>query len=230
MNKASKKPKVISDNSISEARALRLRRVRSLANLDRKQMCDDGTINFNTLKGWENAKYGGLPPEGALKVIKRVSREGVICSAEWLLHGEGSIPSIIQKNFSQFNTNSSEVLTDINKPEISIKEELYMFQKYYLDISYFEISDDGMEPFYKLGDIVAGNNYYGDNILNLVGKDCIIKLIDGTILVRHIREEVGDSKYTIICLNVFTKVKEPLIYRADIILAAPIIRHYKQDI
>ncbi len=230
MNKTPKKIKAISDSSNPEARALRLRRVRSLANLDRKQMCDDGTINFNTLKGWENAKYGGLPPDGALKVIKRILKEGVICTTEWLLHGKGTPPNIIQKNFINFDEKSTGNYENFNENIEDIKEELYIFQKYYLDISHYEVIDDSMEPLYLHGDIVAGKNYYGEHISNLIGKHCIIKLIDGSILLRYIRERIENSKYTIICLNILTKIKEPIIYEADIISAAPIIRHYKKNI
>lgn len=44
---------IVSDELASaEARAERLRKIRNLANLNRKEICDSDEINFNTYKGW----------------------------------------------------------------------------------------------------------------------------------------------------------------------------------
>ena len=68
--------KLLIENEFStpEARADRLKRVRNLANLSRKEICESGDININTYKGWELARFGGLPVDGAEKIINRVAR------------------------------------------------------------------------------------------------------------------------------------------------------------
>src|ERR1700733_6271968 len=92
MRKYTKKVIVTDAKSSEEARAERVKRVRNLANLSRKEMCNDGTLNINTYKGWELGRYGGLPLDGADKIVARVAKEGVICTAKWLLYGTGEPP------------------------------------------------------------------------------------------------------------------------------------------
>ena len=223
-----KKLKVINETSTPEARAERLKRIRNLANLDRKAMCSDDTINFNTLKGWENAKYGGLPVDGAEKVVRRVAKEGIICTTDWLLYGLGPPPALHYDINTNPNTAlSAKIVKNAAQEEKFIKAELSLFKKHYKDIAFMKINDDGMEPFYKINERVAGINYYNADILNFVGKDCIIQLEDGRILLRNIKENVGNGFYQIICLNLNAKVRELVIYNAKIKSAAPVMRHFK---
>lgn len=93
-----KKVEILDEKSTPEARAKRLRRVRNLANLSRKALCEDGLINVNTLKGWELGRYGGLPKDGAEKIIQRIAREGVHCTLDWLLHEIGPGPRLISND------------------------------------------------------------------------------------------------------------------------------------
>ncbi len=230
MQKTTIKSNQINEGSTPEARAKRIRRLRNLANLDRKQMCDDGTINFNTLKSWENAKYGGLPDHAADKIIKRVTREGVICSTDWLLHGKGSLPNLFIQDNKLIENNKSHARKKAYKNEYQneISQEVNVFRKFYNDISFIQVTDDGMEPLYKKGEYVAGINYYGSHISNLIGKDCIIHLEDERIILRNIRNDLGDGYYNLICLNAFSTISEPVIYNIKIKSAALVIRHYRK--
>lgn len=75
-------------------RGQRLKRLRNLANLSRKAMCENADLNINTLKGWEIGRHGGLTHQGAKKILKRVANEGVQCSEQWLLHDTGPGPRL----------------------------------------------------------------------------------------------------------------------------------------
>ena len=63
------KPSSTQDLCSPKSRGERLRRVRNLANLSRKNFPLHG-INLNTLKGWEIGRHGGLTEKGAKKNIK----------------------------------------------------------------------------------------------------------------------------------------------------------------
>lgn len=74
----------------------RLRRIRNLANLSRKVLCDEAEININTYIGYEVGRYGGLTKKGADKIIHYLSSKGVYFSMEWLMNGVGKGPTSLQ--------------------------------------------------------------------------------------------------------------------------------------
>jgi len=88
------KRKVIVDSELvsSVARAKRLRQVRNMANLSRKEMCSGSVINLSTYKGWEIGRGGGISIGGAKRVIARVKKDCQIAD-------DGLIPHYHPKDF-----------------------------------------------------------------------------------------------------------------------------------
>lgn len=223
--KYKKKVEVVDDRSTPEARAARVKRLRNLANLSRKEMCDDDEMNVNTLKGWEIARYGGLPLDGAHKIIKRVAREGVLCTVEWLLYEAGPAPSV---NVGQ-TTESYTQDTKKQPEEVSIQEELALFQKHYPNMLHYRISDDGMTPFYEEGDIVAGIKKVNHQIDDLLGSNCIVQLANGQLLCRKLRKGKSKNTYNLVCLNSETSVEAPIISEVELLSAARVVWHRSND-
>lgn len=232
MRKYTKKVIVTDEKSTHEARAERVKRVRNLANLSRKEICNDGTLNINTYKGWELGRYGGLPLDGADKIVTRVAKEGVICAPEWLLYGIGESPKVIT-DFTQIKkiekTGSASFRLDDAEQESVMLEELLLFRNHFNDITYMIVSDDGMLPFYKPGEFVAGVPRYGDKIQEVVNFDCIVQIDNGQILLRSLRKGNQTGLYTLISINTQSTIKEPVIYNAKLLSAAPIIRHLRKN-
>lgn len=223
-----KKVIVLDKQSTPEARAERLRRVRNMANLKREQMCDDGQMNVNTYKGWEIARYGGLPIDGAERVIARVSQEGVVCSLDWLLYGTGMGPYTIP-NSSKLTIGAGGIKAcdRLTISEQLINNEIILFRKQYIDTMDYKIEDDGLSPHYLPGDYVAGIKCHGENIQTLVGNHCIIQTTDGKLQARYIKQGNFPGKYLLLCTNLDTGVKNPACYDVTLLSAALIIRHYK---
>lgn len=219
--KYTKKVVVTDDLSTPEARGDRLRCIRNMANLKREEMCASDDLNINTYKGWEIARYGGLPVDGAERVIRRVAREGVVCSLEWLLHGKNQGPYSIPKDTLLIkNKKSNENYQDIIK-------EIMAFQSCHKNTTYIEIQDDGMLPIYEKGDFIAGIKKYGDEINFLLRENCIVQTTDGNQVARCLRASKLKNKYTLMCINSKTEIDTPVIYDVEIEYAALITRHYK---
>lgn len=219
-----KKVTVIDEKSSAEARAERLKRLRNLANLSRKEMCEDNDININTLKGWEIARYGGLPKDGAEKIVNRVKHEGVIASVDWLLHEIGPGPYIIPDfHKSQTINPIDEIETSETNEITSITEELLLFRKYHKNAAEFTVLDDSMEPTFKIGDRVAGIKYNGETIASALGQDCIVLLKNGQTLLRNVQQGTQANCFNLVCSN----PQIPTIADTEIISAAPIMRHYR---
>ncbi len=220
-NSAYKKKVVISNESASaESRAQRLRKLRNIANLSREEMCNHPNLNINTYKGWEIARYGGLPIDGAERVIKRVADEGVICDINWLLYGKDPAPYIIplldKKNSIQ---NVSEDIASIHK-------EIMLFQSLYQHAIYTTIEDDGLSPFFKEREFVAGIKKNDQEIEQLVNTICIVQTNDEKILVRYLKVGKLPNTYMLLCTNPNSRVEEPTLYDIKLKFAASIIRHY----
>ena len=220
--KQKKNIEVTDERSTPEARAARVKRLRNLANLSRKEMCDDEEINLNTLKGWEIARYGGLPIDGAHKIVKRVAREGVFCTIDWLLYEEGQPPRV---NVMQMNEQRTQ---GMNQPEEKkIEEELELLKKHYSNVLFYQISDDGMSPFYEKGEFVAGIKEAGKQIDSIIGSNCIVQLANGQFLCRKLRKGKLENLYTLICMNSDTSVEIPIIADVELISAAMVVWHRK---
>lgn len=217
-----KKVVVKNEDSTPDARARRLRYLRRLANLSRRQMCDD-TINFNTLKGWELARYGGLPRDGACKVINRVAQEGISCELDWLLHGEGQGPVVVKAANSGQNRESQHDRTvEYNR----INKELQPFIDHHNDALTHEINDDGMAPVFEPGDWVAGPLQLSDELSKLHNRPCIILLDTGDKLVRKLTVTENQG-IVLTCVNEATTVTNPVLFNVSYVLLAPVVWHRK---
>jgi len=228
-----KKVIIFDARSSPEARAKRLRQLRNIANMKREQLCHDGNIAMASLKRWELAYYGGLPVDGAKKIIECISQKGVICSLEWLLHEVGS-PPLIDPQFRK-KTSSHKTLPD-HKNKVSFQpeeeeqfiiNELLLFRKNHAHVVDLKVDDDGLYPKYKVHDYIAGVQIPLKYIKSLLFQDCIVQIKNGQILLRNLRKGRLKNHYNLICTNEQTTVKEPILHDVEVIMIAAVLRHYK---
>lgn len=207
------------ENAILKERGERLRRVRNLANLSRKDICARCDININTYIRWEVGQYGGLTQKGAEKIIYFLSKEGVYSTVDWLMKGIGPAPHISINQLAEENT------TQI---EDSFSKEIKFFLNVNSGSIIFEIKDDTMFPQFNIGDFVGGICKYENNILETIDLDCIVKLTTGEMLARNVRRGKISEKYTLVSLNINSKFNDsPVLYDQSLIYSAPIIWHRK---
>ncbi|MCL5261075.1 MAG: hypothetical protein M1561_05305 [Gammaproteobacteria bacterium] len=223
-----KKITILDDKSSPAARAIRLKMVRHLANLSRKELCSLCKINIHTLIGWEVARFGGLPLDGAEKIIAGVAEKGVQCTLDWLIHEIGAGPTVVT-DYITAKIDSKKKEQEINSLHNNKQPitELVLFRKQYSDAISLQIADDGMSPFYNEGDYVAGVKQYGTTIQSAVGQDCIVQCSNGQILLRNLRLGTEPGKYTLVCTNPQTKVSNPILYNIEITSAAKVARVYR---
>src|SRR5580704_15173991 len=68
----------------------RFRSARSLVlDLNRKSFCEKYNINRYTVQSWENGLHVSKG-KNIEKFIEALAREGVFCTAEWLIDGDGA--------------------------------------------------------------------------------------------------------------------------------------------
>ncbi len=203
-----KKVKLLSDQSSAQNRGERLKRVRNLSNLSRKEFCDLCEININTLKGWEIGRYGGLPRDGAVKIIEAVKTKNIHSDLNWLLHGEGSEPIIENINNQQL------IISEINLFEKLVNTKILSCQ----------ILDDAMAPQYNQNNWVTGRILDLDNLEEFINKICIVKF-DNNILVRKIGRSKKKGCYNLFCTN-FSANTDLIIENINISAVSVIERIY----
>lgn len=219
-----KEPVAIDTPTIALARANRLKRLRNLANLSRKEVCQGSTINLNTLIGWEVARHGGLTAAGARKFLNRILQEGVICSEEWLLQGNGVEPYIVPG------------ITKINEtvpPETDIQiqhvlSEIALFKKHHPSGVNMMVTDESMMPSFRKGDFVCGCIISLEDAKNYLGIPCIILTSDGKQVLRNMTIDRMNNAFCLLADNLSAESYEPLVlYDMSPIYIAPVIWHRK---
>jgi len=204
-----KKVAILGEESSAEARGLRLKRVRNLANLSRKEFCELSKLNINTLKGWEIGRYGGLPRDGAIRVIESLKEKNIICNIDWLLHGNSSLPEIKNNNLELVISEIELFKKIINQPILST-----------------QILDNSMEPYFLENTYIAGKILDLKNKCEFVNKICIVKFAEN-ILVRKVRESKNKNYFNLFCLNLETDV-EPVIADIKLDAVALVERVYRE--
>lgn len=223
---------VAQDNSLTspKAKGERLRRIRHMANLSRESFCLNSEITLATLISWEVGRFGGLSNKGATRVIARVAKEGVSCTPEWLLYEIGVGPEV-RADYKKLNNQTREIdLEQHSLPDKeNIIEELILFRKLNKQMIDFIIEDDAMLPHYRVGDYVAGTKRFGTKIASLLSWDCIVQISDGQIIMRNLQEGPRPNSFNLIPTNLHTKVKNAILYDVEIVAAAPILWHRRQE-
>ncbi len=185
-------------------------------------------VGASTVQAWEEGKSGGLTTKGAQRVISALKDEGVFCTLEWLLHGEGQSPYVTEKAFLGARETASEFLNTVTLSDADIiAKELHTFRTLNHDVLDMLVYDDGMYPTYQPGDTVAGKRFQGEMLAELMGRDCIIEIKTGEVLCRRLRRGKKANYYNLQCSHLETTVAEPLRYDVEILSAAPIIWHRK---
>jgi transcriptional regulator with XRE-family HTH domain len=210
----------------------RLRRARILAGIStRREFEKKYHISANTLQGWEQGK-NPLSKKGAKKIIEALKIEGLICSLEWLMHGTGLPPRLFE--MSNPSTSSEKELEAFFSQlhlheEQAIYQELQTFKSHNPNPIIITISDDAMEPHYRIGDYVGGTRFSkAEDVHVHLGHPCIVELSDHTILPRIIHADGESGTYILSCTNFQSKTPPLNIFNARVISIAPILWHRRK--
>lgn len=221
----------MSNNNINStispiAKGKRLRSLRQMADLSRKDLMNRHQISASTMQSWEEGKSTGLSPKGAQRIVLALQAEGVQCTTEWLLTGMGETPYLTDKLYTKEKEKNLFIPRKIPETdeEILLKER-HFFRRNNHNVIDMIIADDGMLPFYAQGDLVAGKMYFGADIDKLIARDCIIETKSGEMLCRRLRKGTEEDCYHLQCLNIDTTVSNPFMYDVPVLSVAPIIWH-----
>ncbi len=145
-----------------EARGKRLKIARMQIGLSRAKVERKYGISRLTQGNWENGKAGGLTEKGAKRMVYALKEEGLHCTLEWLLDGIGSAPYPTDRLFTGDENQPLRVAETVDF--FGIEEELLAFRRCNKDAIDMHVEDDGMLPFYRKGDYVAGIQYFEADI------------------------------------------------------------------
>jgi transcriptional regulator with XRE-family HTH domain len=215
------------DKSSKEARAKRVRVLRQMTGLSRQELAEKYNLSFGNFQNWEGPRYGGLTEKGAQKILASCAAEGVTATLEWLMHGVEPGPKITETFYtgeSNLSTSLSENIVTSSQEIALIDRELALFKENYRNQAlHLLVEDDGMEPLFEVGEIVAGQRFSAKDFPRQKAINCIVELTNGKLLVRNLKLGSNEGLFLLSCLNPNTKVNPPLLYDVPIVSFAPIL-------
>lgn len=201
--------------------AARIRSARSLMALSRKDFCEKHDFSTSTIQAWEKGRN-----VSSIKMLKRFCEalrgEGVLCTPEWLLNGDGT-PAKLMSLSTPFSASNSGSLENLSLEEKIAQSEVDSFckiqKKNGREAIACKVNDDGMTPEFQRGDWVAG--LVADNQKSLIGKTCIVEVSDKQYSVRRLM--LDGNRPVLVPKN----TEEPLTSLDKIERAAAVIWHRK---
>lgn len=206
----------------------RIKSVRMLAGYNRKAFSKKTGISAVTLRVWEepSSDRQGITENGVSRLITALEICGIHCTADWITHGIGSGPTLVDLDRSKILGNDQNVITW--DEEEAIFKDIESFKSNNPDPIVAIIIDGSMLPFYCYGDYVGGTKRFGDDIISLSGLNCIIELQDLT-LIRKLDFIEKEKIFTLSAINIDSSVKNPVIHNAEVISAAKIVWHRSKE-
>ncbi len=202
---------MLTTSTENERRALRVKHVKQMLGITSKGLSDCSGIPVNTIRAWEAVSRGTLTIDGAHRLCTAFINEGIECSAEWLLYGEGPGPT-------KFTYGDISAL--------SAKAEANAFEKAHRNTVIHVINDIAMLPFYKEGSIVGG---IWSNDIPTVSSELshyILDIESHGILCR--RFQVIEKQNIANCFPTNISYAAGNLFKVKILRAAKIIRHWQE--
>lgn len=183
--------------AIAKAKGQRLQRLRHLANLKRAEVAAKyDSIKFNTLRNWELGEYKGIPRKSAEKMLLIYEQEGIICTLDWLMTGRGIGPRIIDKTNLK-NPDNNQTPKKKQQQEKQIIQELLNFRNTTPNSTDYFVNNDNMSPCFLPGDYLGGIKYYGEDINQLIGQNCIVQTQNNQTLLCHLENSPTKNYYAL---------------------------------
>lgn len=210
--------------SSKEARAKRLMSLRRMTRLSKRAFASKYSIPIGNFQNWEGPRYGGLTEQGARRLIIALQKEGILCNLEWLMHGVGEGPKVTENLYLD-----KKKKLEINKANLAIDDdeiitrELLLFRQHYGETLELVVPDNGMEPYYRTGEYLAGKKFSIEYIENFIGNNYLIETNNGEILLRNLRYGSSNGFYNLVCTNFNTDNDRIIIYDAEILSVAPVM-------
>ncbi|MBY0501342.1 MAG: helix-turn-helix domain-containing protein [Alphaproteobacteria bacterium] len=182
-------------------------------------------ISFSHLYAIEKGERT-LNEKTAERIASGVRQEGYPCTAKWLLEGDGAQPLRKETSASIIEEESNSILSSLS-PELKIMKEAAFFQELSPNSVVSCVLDNGMEPFYSVGDYVGGIFFH--NLKDALGKDCIVITKDNEQLIRRFLKGNKKEHYTLACVNPFTKESPAILFDQIVKRVAPIVWHRRRN-
>lgn len=214
--------KVKSTTSDAQKRAKRLLMLREMLNLSRNKIDKRYNIARGTLQNWESARFGGLTAKGAKSIIRAYRAEGVECTEDWLMHGIGAEP-VLHKGHPAYQLTQTEQNRVLASDHHNITNEILYFRAHNSQAIDMIITDNAMEPWLKIGDIVAGVRFFREQIEKLVGQTCIIQTAEYGTLVRKLYASSQKGTYNLQATNIDQQLIPTCLTGVHILSAAKVI-------
>jgi hypothetical protein len=208
------------------AKAQRLIQLRKLAKLSRKDVAQMAAVSAFTYKGWENAKFGGIPQKRAVILVDIFQTEGIKSSVDWIMQGIGDPPKkILSYQITQLKeaiaSSAKQTLENIEQLRIKAELEFFCNNNDWETIS-LTVADDAMEPYFLREDLVAGIKVANQDFDKTVGLNCIVCTKNNKLLLRQIQNSNTKARFTLLSLNPSSK-QQLILYDMELIDIAPII-------
>lgn len=218
-----------------ETPGARLKYLRSILRLPRVYIEKKYKLPEITLKSWENGTIK-LSKSGVKRCVAVYTGEGLIVDEGWIAEGKGLDPTARLTLGHYFSMPSDVSLPVDEDDEFAMIRDADDFKKRYPNAVVMLVSNNEMSPYYKSGDYVGGILRKGQALETAVNRDCIVHLKQegGQYFRRLVHGKFNDQSesgyYNLSCLNPAGETTEPVIYKADIEWAAPVIWVRKKDI
>lgn len=207
---------MVTNSEQKKIRASRLKKLRKMTGLSRKNFANKHSISEGTLQNWETARFGGLSEKGAYVVIEALQKEGIFCNFEWLMYGIGTY------TFPYCNESIENVTTKQSNSK-AVEKELQTFLSNHNDPASIIVTDDSMEPIFSKNQILAGKKRHLNEISSAINKYCIVELNDSTKLVRFLKNGSLEETFNLISINKNTNASNPYLKDVKLNWAAPIV-------
>lgn len=212
----------------SQARASRLKRMRRLTFMSRKEFAKKHAFSPGTLQNWETARFGGLTEKGARLILKAFKAEGIFCSYEWLMLGVGDGPVFARHTEHAMIDTGRKVQDPQKRPNIT--QEMKFFLQLHYGAICTQVKDDSLNPYIENGDWLAGMPCNIARQAEILGNLCILELISGERVARYVKQIFQDGKVSFVAANPFCQAGNLFSERVLVQKIAPVVWWRKVDL